>query len=760
MTADVILDLRCLQDPEFAQRGIGRHAASLLRHARDTPAIAGCRLIGLLDPKLPELPAGLRALLDGVRHTGYTGALQRPTALVQLSPMTHDPLFVGRLLHHPAVRAAAVVYDFIPLDDPDRYLPGDAARLEYHIALRWLARYDAFLPISADAAGRLRALLGIRADEIHVTGASLDPRFEAAAPASGAIRHLLVIGGSDPRKDPETALLAHAASRAMQAARVPVVVTGAYTPAWLEAQRAAVGAAGGDPGLVHAPGHVDEGALDRLYRDALLVVAPSRAEGFSLPVIEAMASAVPVLASRIPAHRELLLPSHVFDPGDADALAALLDGHVEWRGAALEAQAAVWPRFRAQDVAGRFWTRVAALLPGAAAPAMLRGARPRLAMLTPMPPDRSGIADYSAALCPALGRLVELDVFTGAHHLPCPPGVADLIPFSAVPLLSSEYDRVVHVLGNSHYHAQILDGLLRYGGACIAHDGRLLDFYHGHFGHEHTVRLAEAEMGRPLRPHEIFHWLAGDLPPEALIFAEVAQVAEPLLLHSPDGVDEMARRYGVTAGRLPFCLYRSWEPDALTPLARAAARARLARFGAGPDQKVICTFGFLHANKGPEDCVWALDQLRSWGVDARLHFVGAAHGPMGPVHALIRTLGLQDQVWFAEAFVTEAVWRDHLLGADAAIQLRSAGPGSVSGALSDCIGAGLAAVASRGLARAVDAPGYVVAVPDRPSPLLVAEGLAEVLERGHAGREAEREAYVAAHSFDRYSTMLCQALGL
>ena len=49
-----------------------------------------------------------------------------------------------------------------------------------------------------------------------------------------------------------------------------------------------------------------EPELLALYRDALCVLVPSRDEGFSLPIVEAMASGVPVLASRIPAHEELL----------------------------------------------------------------------------------------------------------------------------------------------------------------------------------------------------------------------------------------------------------------------------------------------------------------------------------------------------------------------------------------------------------------------------------------------------------------------
>ncbi len=722
--------------------------------------VARAQLIGLTDAAMPPLPDAVRGLLDGVRHTAYTGALVRPTCLVSLSPMTHDPLFVARLLHHPAVFSAAAVYDFIPLDEPDRYLPDPDARLEYHISLRWLARHDLFLPISKDAAGRLGALLGVRAREMAVTGAPLDPRFEATQPHER--RHVLVIGGGDPRKNPEVAVRAHAQCSHMQVG-VRLMVTGGYSEAWVREQRRTAQALGGDAALIEAPGHVDDAALARLYAEALCVVSPSRAEGFSLPVVEAMAAGAPVLASRIPVHQELISDTALlFDAEDDAALAALLDRVADpaWREPVLAAQAQVWPAFRAAAVAGRFWDAVAAGVKQRAAPAVLRGARPRVAMLTPLPPDRSGVADYSAAMCAELGRRVRLDLFSATADPPCPPGAQSVEFLSARPLLSSEYDRVVSVLGNSHYHVQILEHVLRYGGACIAHDGRMLDVYHAHVGQRHTERLAEQELGRPLWANEIWHWLAGDLPPGALILREIAEVAEPLMLHSRATVAEVQRRYGRTALHLPFSQYRAWAPGADGPHARRAARERMARLGAGPQQVVLATFGFVAPTKAPEDCIWALELLRGWGVDARLHFVGEPLMQTGPLERLCAELGVREHVWFADGFVDETTYRDHLLAADVGVQLRQTGAGSVSGALADCVGAGLRSVASTALADAIEAPGYVRRVPDNPSPVLLAEAVATLLDSPAAATGPERLAYVGEHGFDRYAMRLCEALGL
>ena len=68
---------------------------------------------------------------------------------------------------------------------------------------------------------------------------------------------------------------------------------------------------------------MSEAGLDWLYRNATLVVFPTMYEGFGLPMIEAFAHGVPVIASDIPSLRELGEGVARFvDPHDSDAWAA------------------------------------------------------------------------------------------------------------------------------------------------------------------------------------------------------------------------------------------------------------------------------------------------------------------------------------------------------------------------------------------------------------------------------------------------------
>jgi alpha-1,6-mannosyltransferase len=72
-------------------------------------------------------------------------------------------------------------------------------------------------------------------------------------------------------------------------------------------------------------GRVGEERLAELRRGAAIALAPSlTAETFGLAAAEAMAAGLPVLASRMGAHSELLEDDALVEPGDARSLAAAI----------------------------------------------------------------------------------------------------------------------------------------------------------------------------------------------------------------------------------------------------------------------------------------------------------------------------------------------------------------------------------------------------------------------------------------------------
>ncbi|WP_428376429.1 glycosyltransferase [Lichenicoccus sp.] len=761
----IVLDLRCLQDPSYATRGVGRHALALIRHAPRS-----VRLIGLVDETLPALLPEALAAVEQVHGNAYAAGRDGPTrACVMLSPMTHDPIFVARLLSDRTLLRAAVVYDFIPYRWPDRYLPGPSERLAYAMALRWLARCDLFAPISQSSTDDLVTLTGAPPGAIAVTGAPLDPIFEQSPHAPS--RHILVVGGGDSRKNPEMVVRAHANSHLLQRGDgVPLVIAGNYGPADAAAFRAIASASGGRADLVEVPGHVSDAVLLDLYGWAFAIVSSSRDEGFSLPLIEGMAAGLPCLASDIPAHAELVVGTDCRFSLEDDAILGLklerIVTDASWRTIVLARQASVWPRFRATDVAGRFWdamlSRLETRAPPLQAPTVRRGHRPRVALMSPVPPDRSGVADYTAATCAELGRLVDLHVFTETKQPAKLHHVASVRPIDTLPHVSADFDRVISVIGNSQFHLRIFDLLHRYGGACIAHDARLLDFYRVLIGVPRALKLATEELGRPVTEAELQSWAEDESKLNALFLGEIAKTAAPTIVHSPVTARLFRKRYGTDPVYLPFSIYRPWTTAELAPGRREAARERL---GIPPGEVVVATFGAVHSTKAPEECVWALEFLRGWGIPGSLHFVGnlAMHPDASGLRALVAALGLPEKVRFVENHVSEQTYRDYLVGADLGVQLRTYGLGALSGGLLDCAAVGLPSVTNVSLGEAVGVPAaYVRCIPDAISPLLLAEALADLLDAGLAAArpEAARRAFSEPRSFANYATGLCHSLGL
>ena len=72
----------------------------------------------------------------------------------------------------------------------------------------------------------------------------------------------------------------------------------------------------------------------------------------------------------------------------------------------------------------------------------------RIAFFSPLPPARSGIADYSAALLEPLKRIAEVEVFES------PPAEERL----------KEFDVLLYQMGNNAYHSSIYEYALKHPG--------------------------------------------------------------------------------------------------------------------------------------------------------------------------------------------------------------------------------------------------------------------------------------------------------
>ena len=764
----ILVDARCLQDDAFRHRGIGQHSASILASARSAfIPVGGVSLTALLDRTRPELDREHFDLFDDVKYSA-TGPGSTDW-LLSLSPMTHTPRPLVPAFLGGSTRRATILYDFIPLEEPTRYLPNALERADYFSALRWLTHYDLFQCISEHTRAEAIRLVPKSAEKSHVSGVAVRSRLIASRPMQDlAGRHVLFIGGGDARKNADCAVMAHGASSLLQQLRIPLEIVGSYTEDMKRALLTLHARTGGAQDLVRFRTGLSDFELAGLYRDAVVTVCPSRTEGFSIPVVEANANGCPVIISNCPAQTELIpFAEDQFDPDDHSRVTRLIEAIAAdpaHRARVIARQKDIWRRFEAKAVGERFWKPFLETpirdLSRLAAPAIARGAKPKIAFVTPLPPDKSGVADYTAACLEALAKSADIHVFTETKN-PAPSSAYTAVePLSPLPYLSRRYDAVVSVIGNSHFHLKTLDLLLDYGGAAIAHDARMINFYAILHGPERATAIASRELGRPVSWPEVEGWLHNQRKLPTLFLSEILETASPTIVHSKVTQAIIQNSYGIQTQYIPFSMYRTIPATDCTHEAHAAARAAL---GIDPSRVLVSSFGGVSHDKAPEACVWALQQLRGWGVNADLAFVGSAPPALlAHLRALADDLGLGRHLILFDDAVDEATFRKFLAATDIGIQLRGYGLGGLSGSLLDCIAAGLPSVANAHLAEAMDAPSFVRRTPDAISPILIAESCLELLDSGLTRNRPfdEQFAYANAHSLDAYAAGLMSAVGL
>ena len=146
--------------------------------------------------------------------------------------------------------------------------------------------------------------------------------------------YVLYAGAIEPHKN--AALAVHAIARARPGIRL--VMAGAWSARRLHRLREAAERAGAD-GRVEWMGLLSPGRLAAVREGALAALVPSRKEGFGLPVLEAMAAGVPVLASDTPALREVGGDAAAYLPADDPGAWAEAIGALASDGALREARA-------------------------------------------------------------------------------------------------------------------------------------------------------------------------------------------------------------------------------------------------------------------------------------------------------------------------------------------------------------------------------------------------------------------------------------
>jgi glycosyltransferase involved in cell wall biosynthesis len=283
----------------------------------------------------------------------------------------------------------------------------------------------------------------------------------------------------------------------------------------------------------------------------------------------------------------------------------------------------------------------------------------KVAYFSPMPPERSGIADYSAHLLPALQKRIDVEVVRRGRKRPARG--TDLALY--------------HVGNNPDAHGWIVDALRRRPGVVVLHDfvlhhlvaGLTIGRRDGH-GYLDAMEREGGVVGR-LLGHGVLDKRIPPLwesrPEEFHLAGEVLDLATGLIVHSRY-VEERARAAGYEGPvwRIPHPAWR------VPPVAPAAIEG----------SPLIGSFGNVNASKRIPQLLEAFARLRRERPDARLLLVGAV-SPGFDLDRRLQRLGLSDEGIVREAYVEEDRLWSLMAACDVCVSLRSPTMGETSGSV-------------------------------------------------------------------------------
>ena len=297
----------------------------------------------------------------------------------------------------------------------------------------------------------------------------------------------------------------------------------------------------------------------------------------------------------------------------------------------------------------------------------------RVAYFSPLPPARSGIADYSEALLESLRPLASVGVFAAPDQ-----------PFDP-----ARFDIALYQVGNNGFHTFVYEAALRHPGVVAMHESNL-----HHLIAEMTIRrgdwdayVRECEYdGGPAARAFAEHVRKLEVGPDyegVTMTRRLLERARGVIVHSRFMESEI-RAAGFT-GPIAVIPHGAWIP-------RADRHAYRDRLGLEVDAPLIGIFGYLKPYKRIAESLRAFRRLVKVEPRARMILVGEPH-PELPVGQMIGSLGLSASVRVL-GFAPIDEFTGYMAACDIVLNLRCPTVGESSGTMLRAMGLGKAVLVS------------------------------------------------------------------
>lgn len=781
----ILFDLQACQTTGSANRGVGRYSSALFETIasqatprdifaltsenqahRYTPANISPAQVLVADA-LPDwrtersFDGGDQDILDGLAIASLIQGIKPD--VIHVSHVFEgfgDRVGVFDPLQRvPGQVVSATLYDLIPLLYQDYYFKDTQFRRWYYSRLEWLRKADLLLAISESSRQDAINLLGIEPWRIATVYGGISNHFRPPVDRVRArlnlrqrfsLREKIVLytGGDDHRKNIKGAISAFAKVPSELRANAQLVIVCAMSPERKRTYYDEARAHGLSSDDVLITGFISEQDLVDFYGVCDAFVYPSLYEGLGLPILEAMACGAPVIGGNNSSIRELIVREDALFDATRDASITekitqiLLD----------ESFATDLRNYGIKRASDFNWQRTAELSLAAFDEALQRTRqagvqcaiagwlpRKRLAVLTPLPPCRSGIADYNAQFLPYLARHFDIDLYVDGYavadeRLTSVFRIFDVKDFEQVAL---SYEHILYEMGNSEFHSHMWPLLEKYPGVVGLHDAYLgglfgyLDFHDGVAGsYEQNMLYSHGSIARRyFAPIHACKDPINDTMSNLPCTKQVLDKALGIISHSPFNL-QLAR----TNYPQGWCsAYRTIPQMVVLPTPISEAERLVIRevLGFKPNDFVIVTFGHINWTK------WS-DRLLEAFLTSNLSKQSKVHLIFAGMHAQddygsslakhIAKSGLSDRIQIT-GYLSAEDYSRYLWVADLAVQLRTKSRGGTPKGVLDCLAYGLPVVVNNDASYTDYSDDVVIKIEPEPSIEVIAKKLESIFEK-------------------------------
>lgn len=255
----------------------------------------------------------------------------------------------------------------------------------------------------------------------------------------------------------------------------------------------------------------------------------------------------------------------------------------------------------------------------------------RIAVFTPLPPTRSGIAAYNHGFLPRLAEHLEVTAFVDDHVFGVvqPPEGVSVRPASYHD--PRRFDLTVFHMGNhAGYHEYVHEALCRTPGLVVLHDMRMADFFGDLASRRPDLRDVTVPRSAASVPE-------GDIDFAAL--APIVRRSRGVLVHSDAHADTLRRCF---PGTPMFASRLALPPPHDVP------EVPLGMLGWPAASLIVGSFGSIEPHKRIDRVIAIVAGLHAVGTDAKLIVSGWASSPteMDKLEALVARHGITDHVRF------------------------------------------------------------------------------------------------------------------